>query len=336
MNKNLNNSEPPVNNSFLLGAGFTKAVFPDAPLNRDLLPLMCKNAPSITTTLKNYYKEHNKTTDIEILLTRLDLEITFPKAKKQTALQTVRRAVEEKLAESFQRFRFEEKLIENPWLKSFVRLFNENDAIITVNYDCLLDGLLDYYKIWCPSTGYGDVKVEVPGTSLDSLQNPKNILIYKIHGSENFQTCGINDGRIDSRHISLVVNEEIYPNSGKNRNFGVVQGQSYIIAPSFVKTFYPQIERMMIGALQAAKKAKNFVIIGCGLRPEDSFLWLLLTAFLYRSENGKIIIVDPDAERIKDKICEHYSDSNKHITTICRNLECSVDELISKLQDTCL
>ena len=177
----------------------------------------------------------------------------------------------------------------------------------------MLEGVLDYYKVWSPSKGYADVKVEIPGNAFEGLSNPKNILVYKIHGSENFLTCGIKHEDIDPYQISLEVKQEIYPKSGVNSPLGVVSDQSYIIAPSFVKTFYPQIERMMIGALCAATKAKNFIIIGCGLRPEDSFLYLLITNFLSSNdtdrratEDKSIIIVDPKAKEIEAKINDHY------------------------------
>ncbi|GAG31091.1 unnamed protein product, partial [marine sediment metagenome] len=139
----------PINNLFLIGAGFTKSVFPDAPLNKDLLMELC-NDTAICTALKKYRREF-KTDDIEILLTRLDLEITIPKAKRQTALQTVRKAIEQRLSEYFGRFRFKEEVVANSiWLKDFVNLFQPNDAIISLNYDCLLEGVLDYYEAWSP------------------------------------------------------------------------------------------------------------------------------------------------------------------------------------------
>ena len=169
------------------------------------------------------------------------------------------------------------------------------------------------YKVWSPSKGYGAADVDVPGTAFESLENPKNILIYKIHGSENFRTTEIDSSDIDKTKIGLLVNKEIYPVSGANSCLGVANDRPYIIAPSFVKTFYPQIERMMIGALCAAAKAINFIIIGCGLRLEDGFLYLLITNFLSQNDTDKratedksIIIVDPKAKEIKAKINDHY------------------------------
>lgn len=333
--KTMAKQTPQVNNMFLIGAGFTKAVFPNAPLNPDLLSSVIDDNPK---SLLKKYQIRYRTDDIEILLTYMDLETVELQSER---LKQDRQGINKEIAEYFQRFRAglpkNKKGLKNMcWLKQLANgVFTDHDVIVNLNYDCFLEGLLDYHKVWCPSTGYGAVEVDVPGTSLQNLLNPKNILTYKIHGSENFQTCSVDLKDVNPKRISLVVNEEIYPQSGKNRHLGVVQGKAYIIAPSFVKTFYPQIQLMMIGALQAAAMAKNFVIIGCGLRPEDSFLWLLLAAFLYRPANGELIIVDPCAKGIKDKICEHYHDTNKLISPICRNLECSVDELIEKLHNTC-
>lgn len=321
-----------INNLFLLGAGFTKAVFPDAPLNKGLLAVLCKGTPC--TTLKKYRKKY-KTDDIEILLTHLDLEILQPKQKKQIALQQVRKIIEQQLAEYFEQFRFKKEVLkENNWLESFVKLFNENDAIISLNYDCFLEGLLDYHNVWSPNKGYGAVEVDVPGSSMQKLQNPKNILIYKIHGSENFQTTSIDMKDVDPKKISLVVRQgKIYPKSGANSCLGVVQGRPYIIAPSFVKIPYPQIHLMTTEALKAAAMAKNFVIIGCGLRPEDSHLWLFVTAFIYYSKNhGKLIIVDPEADKIKSKICDYFK-VLENIINIKSGIESAVDKVINKLNE---
>jgi hypothetical protein len=59
-------------NAFIIGAGFTKAVFPSAPLNRDLLDALArKSTNSAAPVLRDRYR----TDDIEIALTRLDSDI---------------------------------------------------------------------------------------------------------------------------------------------------------------------------------------------------------------------------------------------------------------------
>jgi len=324
----LENLDSPINNLFLIGAGFTRAVFPEAPLNADLLRSIIDNNPK---TLLEKYKLRYQTDDIEILLTRMDLEAVELQSER---LKQDRQKINEEIAAYFRQFRFgkhEARLRDTSWLQQLAKsVFTEYDAIVSLNYDCLLDGALDYYKVWSPSKGYGaaDVKVEVPGTDFEKLPNPKNILIYKIHGSENFQTTTLKSPNIDTRKIGVVVNGEIYPESARNSQLGVADPkQSYIIAPSFVKTFYPQIERMMIGALRVAAKAKNFVIIGCSLRLEDSFLWLVIAAFLSEGPDKPIIVVDPKAETLRDRIKDYWRDAKVH--TITKGIEEGIDDLLS-------
>lgn len=326
-----------VNNLFLIGAGFTKAVFPNAPLNKDLLPVLCKGTPC--TTLKKYSKEHN-TNDVEIILTHLDLEILQPKAKRQTALKKLRKTIERQLAEYFGQYRFKEEILDkSTWLKEFVDLFQPNDAIISLNYDCLLEGVLDYYEVWSPKEGYA-VLDSNPLLDSEFPQNEKNIRIFKLHGSEHFIEAPGLSNRTKTA-IGFLVDESIYPRSGKNRHFGYGMGmpeaRNYIIAPSFVKTPHQDIELMMLKALKTAGLVKNCVIIGCGLRKEDSFLWLLLTNFLNQPiSNRKLIIVDPYAENIKAKICDHYFvDINNfiNIKLFSNSLESVIKQLINELHD---
>lgn len=317
-----------------MGAGFTKAVFPNAPLNKDLLPVLCEGTPRITLT--KYHRIY-KTDDIEILLTQLDLQIAFSPHRKQTALKTVRKAIEEQLAAYFGQFRFTEKILEkNEWLESFAQnVFHRDDVVITTNYDCFLEGLLDYFEMWTPNNGYPKL-----GCSSRSVpENPHNILIYKVHGSEHFvEALGIPNR--EKTAIGFPVDESIYPRSGKNRffNYGMdLTKGPYIIAPSFVKTPHEDIELMMIKALNSALSAKNLIIIGCSLRHEDVFLWLLLTNFLNQPiENRKLLIVDPYAERLTDKIINHYFiDIRQHvkIKTLSNNLEDALRSLVNELHE---
>jgi hypothetical protein len=335
-NLELKNKETQVNNLFLIGAGFTKAVFPDAPLNEDLLSVLCKGTQC--TTLKRYYRER-KTNDIEILLTYLDLEILRP-THKQQALQQVRKDIEQQLAKYFEQFRFKEEVLkENNWLEFFTKSFNRNDAIITLNYDCLLEGVLDYYGVWSPKGGYA-VLDNNPLLGSEFPQNERNIRIFKIHGSEHFiEASGIPNR--EKTAIDFPVYESIYPRSGKNRHFNYGMGQEirpYIIAPSFVKIPHEDIELMMIKALKAAASANNFIVIGCSLRPEDSFLWLLMTSFLNQPPaNRKVVIVDPCAEMIAKKVVGHYFvDINRfvRIKKLANILQDIVKELINELHES--
>ncbi len=334
----MENPKSQTNNLFLLGAGFTKAVYLDAPLNKDILQVLFRDSPH--TVLKRYYRQH-KIYDIEVLLTYLDLEILRPRTKKQSDLRTYRNTIEQQLAEYFMRVRFKKKLLEKePWLESFVKLFKENDAIISLNYDCFLEGLLDYYEVWSPKEGYA-VLDSNPLLGSEFPQNEKNIRIFKLHGSEHFVEAPDPMNKTKTA-IDFPIDESIYPRSGKNRNFGYggsqPESRNYIIAPSFVKIPHQDIELMMLNALETAGSVKNLVIIGCGLRKEDGFLWLLLTNFLNQTirSNRKLIIVDPCAKDIKDKICDHFFvDINNfiNIKLFPNSLAFVIEQLINELHD---
>jgi len=94
----------------------------------------------------------------------------------------------------------------------------------------------------------------------------------------------------------------------------------------------------MIKALKVAASSNNFVIIGCSIRHEDSFLWLLITCFLNQPPNSrKLIIVDPCAKKLADRIIGHYFvNINRfvQIKILTEKLENAVIELRSELQET--
>lgn len=327
---------------FLIGAGFTKAVFPDAPLNEDLLSILCQGTQC--TTLKGYYREH-ETKDIEILLTHLDLDVLHTKATQKNALQKVRKAIEEQLAEYFTKFRFKEeqhKTIE--WLETLAKqLFKDNDAIVTTNYDCFLEGLLDYCNVWHPNEGY--VSLYDPSTQIRSpeklLKNPKGIKFYKIHGSENFRECKVSDdkGVTEKTILGFIINKSIYPLSGENSNLGWAEEYSkeYIIAPSFVKIPHFQIAETVNEATLSAQNAQNLVICGSSLRNEDGFIRLILTGFMSKGlqNTKKLIIVDPNADSILEKIEKFWIDLTQNITfhKIPKNIKDGLDGLIKLLKD---
>jgi hypothetical protein len=327
-----------VKNMFLIGAGFTKAVFPNAPLNANLLHLVIQDNPQ---TLLRTYKVRYHTDDIEILLTRMDLETEELQSER---LRRDRETINHDLAKYFERFRFRDQILENnKWLQDFAKkVLQPNDAIITTNYDCFLEGILDYYEVWSPNNGYPKLNcwpASCPG-------NPLGILIYKVHGSEHFVESPIasETGITKKTAIGFPVNESIYPRSGKHSylDFGVPNlTGTYIIAPSFIKEPHHYIERIMGDAVQIAPKANKLIIIGSGLRPEDSFLWLLLSAFLEpcvpNRAKKKLTIVDPKGEDIKSKIVKHYIwdlDSLLVIKPLSEGLECAVEDLI-KLCENC-
>lgn len=312
------------NSIFLLGAGFTKAVYPNAPLNRDLLKAIIDSGAN---TLAKY-KESYHTDDIERLLTLVDLD-----AIDSTEIRNDRSLIDAEISSYFSQYRFSSYRGEIPtWLTIFAKTILKNDdSIICLNYDCFLEGALDHFKLWTPNDGYARVNNSLTGSI---PINPKNIKIFKIHGSENFFESEVDFGKRSQSAIGYRINESIYPVSGVQSYLGGITGQpTYIIAPSFVKIPHVDISAMMLDLLKIAEVARNLVIIGCGMRPEDNFLWLLLTSFLNKTMNPRhrLVVLSPSSKSIWERISKYW------VGDICRFsdvviIPCGLEDGISTLE----
>src|SRR5207249_4441877 len=101
---------------FIIGAGFTKALYPGAPLNRDLLGVLARGA---TDSASNKLIERYHTGDIEIALTKLDTDIasseTSPKRPDNEVCE-LRRQVETDFGKYFESYRASDDLLRSlPW-----------------------------------------------------------------------------------------------------------------------------------------------------------------------------------------------------------------------------
>jgi hypothetical protein len=312
---------------YLLGAGFTKAAFPQAPLNRDLLEAISKENGETLSKYKNKYE----TNDIEKLLTQLDLEAT-----ERDDIAKDRHSINAEIASYFTEFRFSKFDTNIPsWLETFaLTTLDQNDAIVCLNYDCFLEGALDSLAVWSPNGGYAGIN----NSLTDSFpQNPKNIQIYKIHGSENFVESSVIGKNPKQTAIGFLSDPTIYPRSSAHSYFGggAKDPQPYIIAPSFVKIPHVHIADMMLDLLDLTKAARNLVIIGCGMRREDNFLWLMLTRFLNKilEPRHRLIILSPSAEIVWKKISDYWVGD---ICSFCdvSLIPCGIEEGIHTLTST--
>ncbi len=311
------------NSIYLIGAGFSKAINDQMPLNNNLAEKLINYG---CITVEKYASKYNSD-DIEKILTYFDLDRDGDNSEKIKE----RHSINEEISSYFKEFRFNKTDTVPPWLKIFaLEVFAKNDAIISLNYDCLLEGVLDYLEVWSPNGGYA--RIENP-LSNNILKNQRNIKFFKIHGSENFVESKIKK-ELKQTGISLIIDSSIYPKSGANRNFGGgLNAQPYIIAPSFVKVPHVDITAMTIDLLTVTKEAKNLVIIGCGMRSEDNLLWLILTSFLNRNvkDDLKLIIVDPKADNIWAQISNYWVGDICNFANVSR-IPCGVEEGMPKLK----
>jgi hypothetical protein len=318
-------------NAFIIGAGFTRAVFPSSPLNSELLDKLAKLRPddSAASALRDRYK----TDDIEIALTRLDCDIaqSSPEPLRDES-RGLRGSIEKELGDYFSSSLFcaSEKLIaESPWLASFIdHAFTPGDTVISLNYDCVLEGALDYRGKWTPNGGYGSF---LNHPFLQESYSQSSVTIVKIHGSASFRSP-LYRNKPGTGSLGFVINEHFFPRSAKNLSLGLSGDEGpYLIAPSYVKVPRVEIAYLMLDALAELAKADNLVIIGSALRKEDSFLTLIITRFLHHPcwKTRKIIIVDPCADVIREKLKSYWgSRLSDQIVSISERLQDSVKALV--------
>lgn len=277
------------------------------------------------------------TDDLEISLTQLDLKIaaeTDPVIRR--GYRTLRDWVSQNLANLFGEHRFRETLLSfQDWPREFaLDVLQNGDSIVSLNYSTLLEGLLDHFEVWSPKGGYSAVmKCDLLDDSpMPANRDLRNIDVLKVHGSENFRRSEIfgTHGNID---IDYDVNRHLFPRSAAHTDFGTATDRgAYIIAPSFVKTLHPRLHQLMLEAVARAREARNLIIIGCGIRPEDSHLATILTAFLLRptAEIGKIVVVDPEAASVSERIDDSLEGAPQRggmLVEIGRGIEDSIDKV---------
>lgn len=316
-------------NIFIIGAGFTKAVFPDAPLNSDLLNKLAENSTnSAASALLERYRINN----IEIALTKLDSDIALSGSQDEKHL---RNKIETELGNFFSSLKVSDPLlIKLPWLSQFVdAAFTAGDVVISLNYDCVLEGVLDCREKWTPNGGYGSPFNNPLIRDNEFLKSP--ITVLKIHGSASFVIAPYGD-KPEASAVNFVFNEHFFPRSAKytNYGYGAGTGRTYVIAPSYVKIPTVEMTYLMLDALSAAATATNLVVIGSALRPEDGFLTVMLTNFLRQPSwrTRKIFIVDPAANATKNRLVKFWgADVSKQIVPIAGRLENSIPLLIESL-----
>lgn len=312
---------------FIIGSGFTNAATQGAaPLNKDLLQSIQTTAPDTWKSLTDRYACE----DIEVILTRLDLEILGD--PDNTELCNLRKKAEASLSYYFKQFRYNEAIIEkSPWLLDFIRgAFAKNDTVVCINYDCLLEGLLDRCELWSTYDGYGKCDA-IGSVPIEPICSPVTVL--KIHGSENFHRDAVIGSQSD-KAFSFTTDESIFPVSGKSRFFCQPDkgAEEAVIAPSFVKVFPSALLCLMQQALDATIEAETLVLIGCGLRPEDTFLYQLLWRFL--GTKKRIFILDPYASDLSRRISITLEyDISKIVHPIDKSLQNGWCCLTSKLME---
>ena len=194
---------------FVLGAGFTRAFIPQAPLLTDpypLEPFLTKfsqdafpHAHKILRLEKDRAKASGGRFDLERLMTRLDSSMPHDFDKKMVQeVDLLRHDLYEDFVNKLSSINLERKIPAG--LQKFAKWCVERQAhCITFNYDDFLDQALwdvkrvysgmSGVKYWHPNSGYAffcpSQDVVVQGTSASMTRS--SMLLLKLHGSINWK-----------------------------------------------------------------------------------------------------------------------------------------------------
>lgn len=203
-------------------------------------------------------------------------------------------------------------------INDFAEIINENDEIITFNYDLVLEKALWQRNIWSPLKGYVGIErfsEEDDHKKLEKAKRYSKLEIHKMHGSicwgesnfdgtisielDNKEKWGFHLDRLEE----IIEREPIKPSGQYERQVSKGYAGKYNppwILPSFIKPFAKkEFYEIWKSAFKVMSKTDELVIIGYSFRPEDSSSQLLLANL---PDKCNLIIVDPKHEDIKKSL----------------------------------
>jgi len=302
---------------YFLGAGATKAVAQSAPLNDEILETalfesgyeeISEEIEEIQTFLKEVF--HDKKNNIPRLGDILSF-IDFSIREKTISIKNYYYEDFIKIRNSFVRLiaivlRNNLKNLNSSATDNFVRNINENDSIISTNYDIVIDNALLSIK---KNTNYGVkirqniLPVELSGDQiravplLDMLLNQGPIKLLKLHGSLNWLYCP----KCDEIDITLR-QKGIAEYLNLNKEYELLCLNKYctshyeplIVTPTKFKIYENRIlNKIWEISKERISKADEIVFIGYSLPEADTEIrCLILNGVNMAETKPKITFVD--------------------------------------------
>lgn len=259
-----------MNPVYLLGAGFTRAVFGDsAPLTDELM------ARLDISKFSEIHEEYERAfPDIEQFLSILDLKIIHFRqinSSLSNRFNKIREAIVQQIVNQVDIARlYVDNLDEYPLLKKFIGTVRPEARILTLNYDCVLDQGLYLSERWSPFGGYR--YSTFPHTDNENCLMDR-ILLLKMHGSCNFR-----DSEEGQEYFNIEVTDRIFPNIHADIN-SRLNDKPHILVMSYIKQFHNGIMSLWREAICFLRASEKLIIVGCSLREEDTFLRFALYHF---------------------------------------------------------
>lgn len=276
---------------FVLGAGFTKAFLPEAPLltdNYDVKEDKIKNLPHAWRVLElELRRNFNREINIERLMTRLDGQMPYDfehgaKEELDLLLYEVKQSFRRKL-DNAKTYEFHEAELEK--FADYCIFHNIN--CITFNYDDVLDKALwkchEVYETsnsnvyWHPDGGYGFFCRPSESCILDPrrCKDKTSMLLLKLHGSVNWR---VRRGSSQPYSIDKIVHDEPWLSSNRSSKPDTndielhLEPEPFIVPPVLVKSVLveqPILRLIWSLAYSKLKEAKRIVFIGYSLPVTD-------------------------------------------------------------------
>jgi hypothetical protein len=210
---------------------------------------------------------------------------------------------------------------------AFCGVLGADDAIVTFNYDILMEQALWRMERWTPALGYGlEAKPEIGDDALHSdfcRTSPTNglVTVFKPHGSWNWYYGGpytASDGTQYSHELAVLVEGLHFVSQSlpAGERFAMPFVAEHVrqshevlrtsILPSFIKTYsrhHTVLRLIWHKAYAAIARAREIWVIGYSIPQADTDAQLLLSA---ASPDARWHVVDtqPDtvAERLRDLV----------------------------------
>ncbi|MCK5687206.1 SIR2 family protein [bacterium] len=286
---------------FLLGAG--SSAHSGAPLGKHFLKLVYsdqhkdKRIQNIKTFLEKYFNI-NKNTEIfpkfEEVLSFIDISLqkgeAFSKDYQEQEILQLRTDLNYLIWKALE---FVKNIPGEDTHKLFIQSqLNKNDAIISLNYDTLIDFSLE-------KSGY-NIDYGIPFANKDISTTQSTTKLLKLHGSLNWLYC---PGCYSIYHYSYERMNNIFSQEPELCKNDGIYLKGIIIPPTYIKEYLdPFINMIWIKAGNAIRNADEIYFIGCSFSDADMWFKFLLKKSLFLNPNSPdVFVVNPEKRGIIKK-----------------------------------
>lgn len=264
--------------AFLIGAGATKAQFPNAPLSNDFFEKLSAIDNTLFDAINHitqpYIERDIRSKNIEDIMIE---SYEFPLSQQQQFLANIYHSIYRLLTDST----FDNSITDyyagpETLFKTLLndKRLTHNDFFMTLNYDLYLDR--EIYSV-LGKIDYGINIGFINSKGYVNLSDQNEFSIYHLHGSLNW------------RYYPDIVKINIDTNAFTPR---YTRGNSNLcIAPPGKKELNPVLLDVWKNAEQRLLNADELIIIGCSLNPNDSELIQLINKFKKSKGIDKIKII---------------------------------------------